>query len=144
MSSGTPEPVPARPHLAVWLPVPDAAQAVRFYAAAFRATERYRLDEHGRITVVQLAIGQADFWVQERTGSLPAAGGCPARLILTVDDPDAIFDQAVAAGATEVAAVSNRYGWRSGSLTDPFGYSWDVSRPLPSTPTALHRTAAPS
>jgi PhnB protein len=123
----------ARPHLAVWLQVPDAEHAVRFYASAFGATERYRLDQHGMITVVQLAIGQADFWVQRHTNRLPTADGCSPRLILTVNDPDTLFGRALAAGATEVTPVSDRYEWRSGSLTDPFGYSWDLARP-PSTP----------
>jgi PhnB protein len=123
----------ARPHLAVWLQVPDAELAVRFYASAFGATEQYRLDQHGMITVVQLAIGHADFWVQRHTNRLPTADGWPARLILTVNDPDTLFGRALAAGATQVTAVSDRYGWRSGSLTDPFGYSWDLARP-PSKP----------
>jgi PhnB protein len=34
----------------------------------------------------------------------------------------------VAAGAIEVAAVSEEYGWRTGRVTDPFGYDWELSR----------------
>ena len=36
-------------------------------------------------------------------------GGDPARMILTVSDPDAMFAQAVAAGAREVVAVEEAY-----------------------------------
>jgi PhnB protein len=51
-------------------------------------------------------------------------------MIVTVDDPDAHFARAVTAGATEVAPVADEYGWRTGRVTDPFGYDWEFSRPL--------------
>jgi hypothetical protein len=44
------------------------------------------------------------------------------RMILTVDDPDSVFARAVAAGATEVAPISEDYGWRIGRIADPFGH----------------------
>ncbi len=66
--------------------------------------ERYRFeDEPGKVVIAQLAIGGADFWLQEDAGSSPETlDGLPVRMILTVDDPDSVFDQAVAAGATRV------------------------------------------
>jgi len=53
-------------------------------------------------------------------------------MILTVDDPDAVFEQAIAAGATQVFAVSEEHGWRTGTgrLADPFGHHWEMSKPL--------------
>jgi PhnB protein len=47
-----------------------------------------------------------------------------------VDDPDAMFEQAIAAGATEVFAVSEGHGWRIGRLVDPFGHHWEIGKPL--------------
>ena len=51
-------------------------------------------------------------------------------MILTVPDPDAAFDRAVAAGAQEVFPVGEGHGWRLGRLVDPFGHHWEIGRPL--------------
>ena len=49
-------------------------------------------------------------------------------ILLYVDDVDALFKQAVAAGGTEVRPVADQfYGDRSGTLKDPFGHSWHLS-----------------
>jgi PhnB protein len=126
---------PVEANLAPWLPVTDGPRAVAYYQAAFGAVERYRLeDDAGRVVVARLAIGEADFWVQEDLDSGPGGGGGPIRMILTVADPDAVFRQAVAAGATEIAPVSDEHGWHVGRLADPFGYHWEVGRPLPDGP----------
>jgi PhnB protein len=53
-------------------------------------------------------------------------------MILSVTDPDALFERATAAGATVVASIHEEYGWRSGRVVDPFGYDWEFSRPLSS------------
>jgi PhnB protein len=69
--------------------------------------------------------------VAEDPGSSPEVlGGGSVRMILTVADPDAVFAQAVAAGATVVAAVYEGHGWRIGRLADPFGHHWEIGRPL--------------
>ncbi len=110
----------------------DAQQAVAYYTAAFGATEAYRLDgDGGRVEVAQLSIGGALFWVQHDPETSPDARGAgPVRMILSVDDPDAVFAQAVAAGATSVAPVHEEYGWRTGRITDPFGHDWELSKQL--------------
>lgn len=120
-------------NIAPWLSVSDGQRAVDYYTAAFGAVERYRFeDDAGRVAVAQLAIGEADFWLQEDEGASASAraGDGSIRMILTVDDPDAVFAQAVAAGATEVAAVYEGHGWRIGRLEDPFGHHWEVGKPL--------------
>ena len=53
-------------------------------------------------------------------------------MILTVPDPDAMFAKALAAGAQEVVAVEEAYGWRLGRVVDPFGHHWEIGRPLAS------------
>jgi PhnB protein len=119
------------PNIAPWLAVTDGQRAVDYYKAAFGAEERYRHeDDAGRVAVAQLAIGDADFWLQEDEGARARAGDGSIRMILTVEDPDAVFAQAVAAGATEVAAVYEGHGWRIGRLEDPFGHHWEVGKPL--------------
>ncbi len=132
MSIGTPESEPVKTSIAPWLSVIRAAEAVNYYKAAFGAVERYRLeDEEGSVVVAQLAIGEADFWLQEDVDSSPEPQDRRSvHMILTVDDPDSVFEQAIAAGATEVAAVSEGHGWRIGRLADPFGHHWEIGKPL--------------
>jgi PhnB protein len=128
-AGGSPEPF--KTTIAPWLAVGDAQEAVDFYTAAFDAVEIYRLDgDDGKVSVAQLAVDGAAFWVQEDSETGSVRGSTSVRMILSVDDPDAAHDRAVAAGATEVAAVSEEYGWRTGRVTDPFGYDWELSRQL--------------
>lgn len=123
------------PQIAPWLSVADATLAVEYYKAAFDAVEIERLEgEPGTVEVARLSIGGASFWVQRDGETHPGAldGRSPVRMILTVDDPDARFAQAVAAGATEIAPVSEGHGWRVGRLADPSGHHWEVGKPLTS------------
>jgi PhnB protein len=132
MNTGTPESAPVKTSIAPWLSVSRAMEAVGYYQAAFGAVERYRLeDDAGKVVVAQLAIGGADFWLQEDVDSSPESQDRQSvRMILTVDDPDAVFEQAIAAGATEVVAVSEGHGWRIGRVADPFGHHWEIGKPL--------------
>jgi len=132
MSTSTPESEPVKTSIAPWLSVNRATEAVDYYKAAFGAVERYRLeDDAGKVVVAQLAIEGADFWLQEDVDSSPEfQDRRSVRMILTVDDPDAAFEQAIAAGASEVAAVSEGHGWRIGRVADPFGHHWEIGKPL--------------
>jgi PhnB protein len=118
--------------IAPWLTVSDAQKAVDFYTAAFDALEVYRLEgDDGKLAVAQLAVDGATFWVQGDSDAGPEAlGSTTVRMILSVEDPNSAHDKAVTAGATEVAPVSEEYGWRTGRVTDPFGYDWELSRQL--------------
>jgi PhnB protein len=131
-STGTPESEPVKTSIAPWLSVSRATEAVGYYRAAFGAVERYRLvDDAGEVIVAQLSVGQADFWLQEDADSSPeSVDRRSVRMVLTVDDPDSMFEQAIAAGATEVAAVYEGHGWRIGRLADPFGHHWEIGKPL--------------
>jgi PhnB protein len=132
MSAGTPDPEPVKTSIAPWLSVSRATEAVGYYKAAFGAVERYRLEDNaGKIVVAQLTIGEADFWLQEDVDSCPdSQGRRSVRMILTVDDPDTMFEQAIAAGAIKVVAVSEGHGWRIGRIADPFGHHWEIGKPL--------------
>jgi PhnB protein len=126
-------PEPFETSIAPWLAVNDAQKAVDFYRSAFGAEDVYRLDDQGRVVVAQLSVGGAAFWVQEDPDASPVAPGVGSvRMILSVEDPDPVFDRAVAAGATLVAQIHEEHGWRTGRITDPFGHDWEISRRLPS------------
>src|SRR5262245_7949185 len=108
--------------IAVWLAVNDAAAAVEFYHRAFDAVEEYRLGEGDAVEVARLEVYGAPFGVQHDPGRAPATvADSAARMIVTVEDPDAWFDRAVSAGAETVSPVHEEYGWRTGRVRDPFG-----------------------
>ena len=117
------------------LSVRGGANAVAFYKAAFRASELFRIDDENGSVVAHLSAGEADFWVADESPehlnfSPESLGGSTARMVMVVEDPDAAFAQAVAAGATVVTAVDNQYGWRLGRIVDPFGHHWEIGKPL--------------
>jgi len=121
--------------VAPMLSVRNGARAVEFYMAAFGAIEVYRMEDPGGAVVSRLSIAGAEFWLSDESPehgnfSPESLGGGTVRMILTVPDPDAVFAQALAAGAREVFAVEEAYGWRLGRLVDPFGHYWEIGHPL--------------
>jgi PhnB protein len=121
--------------IAPWLSVPNTARAVDFYISAFGAIEVYRLEDPSGSGVSRLSVGGAEFWLSgdspEPESSNPGAvGGGSVRMILTVADPDTMFRQALSAGASEIFPVGEEHGWRLGRLVDPFGFHWEIGRPL--------------
>jgi PhnB protein len=121
---------PTTPSIAPWLAVRDAQRAVEYYQAAFGAVEVYRLGgDDGTLEVAQLSIGGAAFWVQNDLDASPDRRGL-VRMILSVDDPDSVFERAIAAGAAIKAGMHEEYGWRTGRVIDPFGHDWEMSKQL--------------
>ena len=74
---------------------------------------------------------EAIVWIADDADHSPASPGAgSARFILTVDDPDAVFARAIAAGGTVVNDMYEDHGWRIGRLTDPSGHDWEIARQL--------------
>jgi PhnB protein len=126
--------VPFRNSIAPWLSVRKSAEAVEFYKLAFGAAEVFRLEGRGGV-VARLSVDGAEFWVSDESPehknfSPESIGGSTVRIILTVADPDAVFAQAMKAGASEVYPVSEGHGWRVGRVMDPYGHHWEIGRPL--------------
>src|ERR1700690_1025901 len=122
--------------IAPMLSVRNGARAMQFYKAAFGAGELFRLDAPDGAVVARLSVDGAEFWVadespEHKNFSPESLGGATARMVMVVENPDAAFDRAVAAGATVVHPVADqKYGWRVGRLVDPFGHHWEIGRPL--------------
>ena len=119
--------------IAPWLSVRSSAKAVEFYKSAFSAIETYRLEDPDGNAVVKLSVNGAGFWLSDTPSNDTAPeniGGGSIRMILTVADPDAVFEQAIQAGATEIFPVGEEYGWRLGRLVDPFGLHWEIGRQI--------------
>jgi PhnB protein len=122
--------------IAPMLSVRNGARAIEFYKAAFGAVEAFRVDAESGAVVARLSLNEAEFWVADESPehanfSPESLGGGSVRMVMTVEDPDAAFDRAVAAGATVIWPVSNQYGWRLGRIADPYGHHWEIGKPLP-------------
>ncbi|MGP8248110.1 MAG: VOC family protein [Bryobacteraceae bacterium] len=122
--------------IAPMLSVRGGARAIEFYKAAFGASELFRLEAEGGSVVARLAVGTAEFWLADESPehanfSPETLGGGSVRMVMIVEDPDAVFERAVQAGATVVWPVGNRHGWRLGRIVDPFGHHWEIGKPLP-------------
>ena len=127
--------VPIPTSIAPWLTVRDGLTAVEFYKTGFGAVETYRLEMPDGGLVVKLSVGGAEFWLsgESAAGNQPdpeTVGGGSVRMILTVANPDALFDNALKSGATEIFAIGEDHGWRLGRLVDPFGLHWEIGHPL--------------
>ncbi|MXV52358.1 VOC family protein [Pedobacter sp. HMF7647] len=117
--------------IAPWLTVKDGDQASQFYQSAFNAIETYRLEDPEGGVVVRLSVNGAEFWVSSDPGkSDEPVGGDSVRMVLTVSNPDELFQQAITAGAKEIFPVGEGHGWRLGRLEDPFGLHWEIGYQL--------------
>ena len=117
------------------LSVRRGAQALEFYKAAFGARELYLVQDDKGEVVAQLAVDKAKFWVADESPqhlnfSPESLGGATVRMVMVVHDPDAVFQQAVQAGAKVVSPIADEYGWRVGRVVDPFGHHWEIGKPL--------------
>ena len=109
-------------------------EALEFYKQAFGATEAFKFENDGSI-VAKLAVEGAEFWVADESPehqnfSPESLSGGTVRMVLTVEEPDAMFARAVAAGAKVVHPMANEYGWRLGRVVDPYGHHWEIGKPL--------------
>ncbi|MDB6074393.1 MAG: hypothetical protein JWO89_2033 [Verrucomicrobiaceae bacterium] len=125
-------PLPASyPSLTPAIAVADAAKAIEFYKNAFDAVELYRLvdPENGRVGHAEITIGGQLMMIADEypafNKSATTLGGSATKFVLMVPNADAAFAKAIAVGATEVRAPQDQfYGFRAGTLRDPFGHEW--------------------
>jgi PhnB protein len=116
-----------------FLAVRDTDAAIAFYAKAFGATVRERLEAPDGVVVAVLEIDGMPFGVATEapnlgTPSPETVGATTVRVSLHVDDPDAAAVRAIAAGATEMFPVADQpYGLRQGRVVDPFGHHWLIA-----------------
>ena len=133
-----------------YLIVKGGIRALDFYARAFGAVERERIEgAGGKIGHAEIAIGEgcvmlADEHPENDALSPQTIGGTPVSLHLYVEDVDAVVARAVAAGATLIRPVADQfYGDRVGGIADPFGHRWFIATHKEDlTREELHRRAA--
>jgi len=136
------KPIPEGYHtLTPYLVVQGAAAALDFYARAFGATELVRMaDPSGKVGHAEMRIGDSPFMLADEHPEVdavapPATGGRYATFLIYVPDVDAVFERAIAAGATEVRPIRLQfYGDRSGKLRDPYGHEWTLATHVEDVP----------
>ena len=129
------KPIPDGYHsVTPYLIVDGAAKAIAFYKKAFSAVELFRMEgPDGRIGHAEIKIGDspvmlADEHPEMNYRSPTALGNTPVGLMIYVNDCDAVYNQAVEAGAKVLKPLTDQfYGDRSGTVSDPFGHQWTVA-----------------
>lgn len=130
-----PKPIPDGYHTVTpYLIIRDAAKALDFYKRAFGATESVRMAmPDGKVMHAEIKIGDSTIMLSDESPHMDARspeslGGTPMVILLYLENVDARFNQAIAAGAKVLRPVENQfYGDRSGTVADPFGHRWTLA-----------------
>jgi PhnB protein len=115
------------------LRVDDVTRALEYYKHAFGAIEDFRREVGGHMLLVVIKLGDSRIMLVDRKNEpRKTAGGDPRgnglMLKLYVANAEQTFARALEAGAREETAVEDQnFGERSGTLTDPFGFSWQIT-----------------
>jgi uncharacterized glyoxalase superfamily protein PhnB len=138
------QPVAMTPQISPMLAVGDGGAAIEFYKAAFGATVQWQLGS-GRHAIAGLSVHGAEFFLAQEspphgTRNPASAGFTTVRIELFADDPVAVHNRAVAAGAVERSPVVEHRHTTTGprpirrmlqdSLIDPFGHMWLIGKIL--------------
>ena len=129
------KPIPEGMHtITPHLTCAGAAEAIEFYKKAFNAVEGGRMPgPDGKLMHAQMMIGDSHIMLvdefPEWGGKGPKMlGGTPVAIHMYVNDADAIFKQAVDAGATVKMPIADMFwGDRYGVVIDPFGHMWSIA-----------------
>ena len=135
MATKAKKPIPDGWHTVTpYLICKGAGNALDWYKKALGAEERFRMPGPGGVVMhAEMQVGDsivmmADEFPDMGAKSPLAYGGSPVGLNLYVNDCDAIFNRAVAAGAKVERPLTDQfYGDRSGTVVDPYGHKWTIS-----------------
>ena len=119
--------------------IKNAAEAIDFYKKAFGAEEleRHMMPDGQLVMHATLKIGNSMLMLVDE---FPEGQGCPGfvspqtnegttmTLHLYVEDTDAAYNQAVAAGCTpNMPPMDAFWGDRFGQVIDPYGHFWSMA-----------------
>lgn len=116
--------------------IDNGIKDISFYKNAFNATENlcFKNDDDS-IHVAELVIEGAIFHVHEVTStnfiSPSKTNACTCCIGLFVPDVDTVINRAIAAGAIEISPAQDYdYGYRQGTIKDPFGHFWQIQKKI--------------
>nr|AKB95210.1 lactoyl glutathione lyase [uncultured bacterium] len=117
-----------------YLVIRGANDAIEFYKQVFGAEEQLRLAApdgsigHAELQIAGGVVMLADEVPDMDIKAPPTIGGSATGLMIYVEDADAVFSAAIAAGAKQFKPICDQfYGDRSGTFDDPFGHRWTVA-----------------
>ncbi|MEL6259163.1 MAG: VOC family protein [Pseudomonadota bacterium] len=112
----------------------DARSAMAFLEAAFGFETLAAYDgEDGKIMHGEMKRGDACLMLGTRATDAPSPPApAPLGVYLAVDDVDALFARAIAAGAQEIwAPHDTEFGTRRARVKDPEGFEWSLGAYVP-------------
>ena len=118
------------------LTVSPCADAIEFYVQAFGAVETVprMTDPSGRVAHAEIRVGDTIVMLADETPDSPTksprtAGTTTAVMFVYTDDVDAMWEQAIGAGAREIYPLELQfYGDKGGRIEDPFGHQWGLAQ----------------
>jgi PhnB protein len=123
-----------------YLVVKNCASAIEFYKKAFGAGERMRMaGPDGRIGHAEIQVGDSCVMMADENPQMDAYGpehygGSPVSLLVYVENCDAVYRQALAAGVVSLREPRDEsYGARMSGILDPFGFKWWVATQIAAT-----------
>ena len=118
------------------LTLEEVGPAVEFYKKAFGVEELLIVkNDDGSVHVAELSLQGMSFHLHQEMPGSPMKqapqGATTVELGVFLDNPDALMDSALAAGATLISPMKDyEYGYRQGSFVDPFGHYWTFQKKL--------------
>jgi PhnB protein len=114
-----------------YLCIRDAADAMEFYKKALGAVEVSRwADPDGKLRHGEFKVGNSMLMMHDESPEFPelrsvqAFNGSPVNLFAYVDNVDALYEQAVAAGAKALGPLEDKPYGRTAGVVDPYGLTW--------------------
>ena len=113
--------------------VENGLEALGFYERAFGAEVVRKLVMGDKLMHSEIRIGDSLVNVNDPFEEFGIAAPkpdepLPASLLIYTEDVDALYDRAIAAGATELNRPADQFhGDRAGSLKDPYGHRWALA-----------------
>lgn len=119
------------------LNVSDGKQALEFYAQAFGAEPVESVfTEEGILLHAEMKVGESRLMFSSEIPEMDApsaarVGASPTLQCIETDEVDALYEQAVAAGAEVLMPLADQFwGARCATLRDPFGYRWNLTKQI--------------
>lgn len=108
-----------------YLIVPDALEFLKFMQDVFGAElmNKHMRDEK-KVMHADMKIGDSVIMFSDAVEEISLS---PAGMFIYVDDADATYKKAMAAGAVSITPMSDQGYGRTGGVRDPFGNTWWVT-----------------
>jgi PhnB protein len=123
--------------------VRDPQSAAEWYTTVLGAVERSRIPlPGGKVMTIELMIGDSTLMIADEFPDLgivspKTLGGTYSALVIATDDIDALWQRALAAGATIFHPLEDTFwGERFGQVMDPFGHRWGFAQHVKDVPHA--------